>query len=99
MELTPRENDKLSSFTAALLAESHKARGRRFNDPKAVVYLSIAIAGARDGRSVAERMSYSTLLLTRDEVMNSIAELVSDIQVETIFPGGAKFVTVQQPIV
>ena len=100
MELTPREKDKLLIFTAALLAERRKARGLRLNYPEAVAYLSAAIMeGARDGRTVAELMSYGTTLLTRDEVMDGIAEMIPDIQVEATFPDGTKLVTVHQPIV
>ena len=100
MELTPREKDKLLIFTAALLAERRKARGLRLNYPEAVAYLSAAIMeGARDGRTVAELMSYGTTLLTRDEVMDGIAEMIPEIQVEATFPDGTKLVTVHQPIV
>jgi urease subunit gamma len=100
MELTPREKDKLLLFTAALLAERRKARGVKLNYPEAVAYISAAILeGARDGRSVAELMSYGTTLLTRAEVMDGIAELIPEVQVEATFPDGTKLVTVHNPIV
>jgi len=100
MELTPREKDKLLIFTAALLAERRKARGLKLNYPEAVAFLSAAIMeGARDGRTVAELMSYGTTLLTRNDVMDGIAEMVTEIQVEATFPDGTKLVTVHQPIV
>jgi urease subunit gamma len=99
MELTPREKDKLLIFTAALLAERRKARGLKLNYPEAIAYISAAIMeGARDGRTVAELMSYGATLLTRDEVMEGIAEMIPDIQIEATFPDGTKLVTVHQPI-
>jgi urease subunit gamma len=100
MELTPREKDKLLIFTAALLAERRKARGLKLNYPEAVAFLSAAILeGARDGRSVAELMSYGTTLLKRDEVMEGVPEMIPEIQVEATFPDGTKLVTVHHPIV
>lgn len=100
MELTPREKDKLLLFTAALLAERRKARGLKLNYPEAVAYLSAAIMeGARDGRTVAELMHEGATLLTRADVMDGVAEMISDIQVEATFPDGTKLVTVHQPIV
>jgi urease gamma subunit len=99
MELTPREKDKLLLFTAALLAERRKARGLKLNYPEAIAFISAAILeGARDGRSVAELMSYGTTLLSRDDVMDGVADLVSEVQVEATFPDGTKLVTVHQPI-
>jgi len=99
MELTPREKDKLLLFTAALLAERRKARGLKLNYPEAVAYISAAILeGARDGRTVAELMSAGTRLLTADDVMDGIPELIPDVQVEATFPDGTKLVTVHQPI-
>ena len=99
MELTPREKDKLLLFTAALLAERRRARGLKLNYPESVAFISAAIMeGARDGRSVAELMQYGTTLLCRDEVMDGIAELIPDIQVEATFPDGTKLVTVHGPI-
>lgn len=100
MELTPREKDKLLIFTAGLLAERRKARGLKLNYPEAVAYISAAILeGARDGRSVAELMSYGATLLTREEVMEGVAEMIPEIQVEATFPDGTKLVTVHHPIV
>ncbi len=99
MELTPREKDKLLIFTAALLAERRRARGLKLNYPEAVAFISAAIMeGARDGRSVAELMQVGTTLLTREDVMDGIAEMIPDIQVEATFPDGTKLVTVHDPI-
>jgi len=99
MDLTPREKDKLLLFTAALVAERRLARGVRLNYPEAVAYLSAAIVeGARDGRTVADLMSYGATLLTRDQVMEGVAEMISEIQVEATFPDGTKLVTVHHPI-
>ena len=99
MDLSPREKDKLLLFTAALLAERRKARGLRLNYPEAVAYISAAILeGARDGRTVAELMSYGTTLLSREDVMDGVAELIPDVQVEATFPDGTKLVTVHNPI-
>jgi urease subunit gamma len=99
MELTPREKDKLLIFTAGLLAERRKARGLKLNYPEAIAYISAAIMeGARDGRTVAELMSYGATLLTRDDVMEGIAEMIPDIQIEATFPDGTKLVTVHHPI-
>ena len=100
MELTPREKDKLLIFTAALLAERRKARGLKLNYPEAVAFLSAAIMeGARDVKTVAELMSFGTTILTRSDVMEGVAEMVSEVQVEATFPDGTKLVTVHQPIV
>jgi urease subunit gamma len=99
MELTPRERDKLLLFTAALVAERRLARGVRLNYPEAIAYISAAILeGARDGRSVAEMMSYGTTLLNRAQVMDGVAEMIPEIQVEATFPDGTKLVTVHHPI-
>jgi len=99
MELTPREKDKLLLFTAALLAERRKNRGVKLNYPESIAFISAAIMeGARDGRSVAELMSHGTTLLTRDDVMEGIPELIHDVQVEATFPDGTKLVTVHNPI-
>ncbi|MBR8828579.1 MAG: urease subunit gamma [Gomphosphaeria aponina SAG 52.96 = DSM 107014] len=99
MQLTPQEKDKLLIFTAALLAERRKARGIKLNYPEAVAYISAAILeGAREGRTVAELMSYGRTLLTRDDVMEGIPEMVQEVQVEATFPDGTKLVTVQDPI-
>ncbi|NMF83745.1 MAG: urease subunit gamma [Leptolyngbya sp. LCM1.Bin17] len=99
MQLTPQEKDKLLIFTAALLAERRKQRGLKLNHPEAVAYISAAILeGARDGRTVADLMSYGTTLLSRDEVMDGVAEMIHDVQVEATFPDGTKLVTVHEPI-
>jgi urease subunit gamma/beta len=99
MELLPREKDKLLLFTAALLAERRKARGLKLNYPEAVAYISAAILeGARDGKTVAELMAYGTQLLRVDDVMDGVAELIPEVQVEATFPDGTKLVTVHQPI-
>jgi urease subunit gamma len=100
MELTSREKDKLLIFTAALLAERRKARGLKLNYPEAVAYITAAILeGARDGRTVAELMSYGTTLLKREDVMEGVPEMIPEIQVEGTFPDGTKLVTVHHPIV
>ena len=99
MELTPREKDKLLLFTAALVAERRKARGLKLNYPEAVAYISAAILeGARDGRTVAELMTEGTRMLGADDVMEGVAELITEVQVEATFPDGTKLVTVHQPI-
>ena len=100
MELTPREKDKLLIFTAALLAERRKARGLKLNYPEAIALISAAVMeGARDGKTVAQLMSEGRSVLTRADVMDGIAEMIPDIQVEASFPDGTKLVTVHQPIV
>jgi urease subunit gamma len=100
VELSPREKDKLLVFTAALLAERRKARGLKLNYPEAVAFISAAIMeGARDGRSVSELMGWGATLLTRADVMDGIAEMIPEIQVEATFPDGTKLVTVHNPIV
>ena len=99
MELSPREKDKLMIFTAGLLAERRLARGLKLNYPEAVAYISSAILeGARDGRSVADLMSYGATLLKREEVMEGIPEMVHEVQVEATFTDGTKLVTVHTPI-
>ncbi|AFZ32069.1 Urease subunit gamma [Gloeocapsa sp. PCC 7428] len=99
MQLTPQEKDKLLIFTAALLAERRKQRGLKLNYPEAVAYISAAILeGARDGRTVAELMSSGTNLLTREDVMDGVAEMILEVQVEATFPDGTKLVTVHNPI-
>jgi urease subunit gamma len=100
MELSPREKDKLLIFTAALLAERRKSRGLKLNYPEAIAYISGGILeGARDGRSVAELMHYGTTLLKRGDVMEGVAEMIHEVQVEATFPDGTKLVTVHNPIV
>ncbi|HSM81269.1 MAG TPA: urease subunit gamma [Nodosilinea sp.] len=99
MQLTPQEKDKLLIFTAALVAERRKDRGLKLNHPEAVAYISAAILeGARDGRTVADLMSYGTTLLSRAEVMDGVAEMIHEVQVEATFPDGTKLVTVHEPI-
>ncbi len=99
MELTPREKDKLLLFTAALLAERRRARGLKLNYPEAVAFISAAILeGARDGKTVAQLMSEGREILTRDDVMDGVPEMIPEIQVEATFPDGTKLVTVHQPI-
>jgi urease subunit gamma/beta len=98
-ELLPREKDKLLLFTAALLAERRRARGLKLNYPEAVAYISAAIMeGARDGKTVAELMAHGTQLLSEADVMEGVAELIPEVQVEATFPDGTKLVTVHQPI-
>ncbi len=100
MELTPREKDKLLLFTAGLLAERRKERGLQLNYPEAVAFISAAVMeGARDGRSVAELMDYGRTLLGREEVMDGVAEMIDEVQVEATFPDGTKLVTIHNPIV
>jgi urease subunit gamma len=100
MELTPREKDKLLVFTAALLAERRRARGLKLNYPEAVALISAAVMeGARDGKTVAQLMSEGRTILTRDDVMEGVPEMIPDIQVEATFPDGTKLVTVHQPVV
>jgi len=100
MELTPREKDKLLLFTAALLAERRLARGVKLNHPEAIAFISAAIMeGARDGKTVAELMTEGRRLLTRDDVMDGIAEMIHEVQIEATFPDGTKLVTVHDPIV
>ncbi|MCX7693828.1 urease subunit gamma [Tepidimonas taiwanensis] len=99
MDLTPREKDKLLIFTAALLAERRRARGLKLNHPEAVALISAAVLeGARDGRTVAELMALGREVLTRDDVMEGVPEMIPEIQVEATFPDGTKLVTVHQPI-
>jgi urease subunit gamma/beta len=99
MELTPHEKDKLLIFTAGLLAERRKARGLKLNYPEAVAFISAAVLeGARDGKSVAELMAFGTTLLGSADVMDGVAEMIPEVQVEATFPDGAKLVTIHNPI-
>jgi urease subunit gamma len=99
MDLTPREKDKLLIFTAALLAERRKARGLKLNVPEAIALITAAILeGARDGKTVAMLMSEGKTVLSRADVMDGVADMVPEIQVEATFPDGTKLVTVHQPI-
>ena len=100
MELTPREKDKLLLFSAAMLAERRKQRGLKLNYPEAVAYISAEILeGAREGKTVAELMDYGRTLLSGDDVMEGVAEMIHDVQVEATFPDGPKLVTVHEPII
>lgn len=99
MRLSPREQEKLMIVTAADLARRRQARGLRLNYPEAVAIISYElIEGARDGRSVAELMSWGTTILTRDDVMEGVPEMIHDVQIEATFPDGTKLVTVHEPI-
>jgi urease subunit gamma len=99
MNLTPREKDKLLIAMAALVARRRLERGVRLNHPEAIALITdFVVEGARDGRSVAELMEEGAKVLTRDQVMRGIAEMIHDVQVEATFPDGTKLVTVHQPI-
>ena len=99
MELTPREKDKLLIFTASLLAERRRAKGLKLNYPESVALISATVMeGAREGKTVAQLMSEGRNILTRADVMDGIAEMIPDIQVEATFPDGTKLVKVHQPI-
>lgn len=99
MELTPREKDKLMLYTAGLVAERRLTRGLQLNYPEAVALISMEIMeGARDGRSVAELMQLGRAVLTKDQVMDGVAAMVDEVQVEATFPDGTKLVTVHEPI-
>ncbi|MEO1428729.1 MAG: urease subunit gamma [Cyanobacteria bacterium J06633_8] len=99
MQLTPQEKDKLLIFTAALLAERRKARGVKLNYPEAIAFITAAILeGARDGKTVAELMSFGTTLLTQNDVMEGVSEMIEEVIVEATFPDGTKLVTVHNPI-
>ena len=99
MHLSPREQEKLLIVVAADLARRRRERGLKLNHPEAVAFITAEILeGARDGRSVSELMSFGTTLLKRDDVMEGIAEMIHDIQVEATFPDGTKLVTVHDPI-
>lgn len=100
MELSPREKDKLLLFTAGLVAERRLAKGLKLNYPEAVALISCEIMeGAREGKSVAEMMSYGRTILSKSDVMEGVAEMIHDVQVEATFPDGTKLVTVHDPIV
>ena len=99
MHLTPREQDKLMVVIAADLARRRQRRGLKLNYPEAVSIITYEIfEGARDGRSVAELMAYGATILTADDVMDGIASMIHDVQVEATFPDGTKLVTVHNPI-
>ncbi len=99
MQLTPREKDKLLLATAAMVARRRLERGVKLNHPEAIALISdFVVEGARDGRSVAELMQAGAKVITRERVMDGIAEMIHDVQVEATFPDGTKLVTVHQPI-
>jgi urease gamma subunit len=99
MNLTPREKDKLLIALAAVVARRRLDRGVRLNHPEAVALITdFVVEGARDGRSVAELMEAGAKVLSRDQVMEGVAEMIHDVQVEATFPDGTKLVTVHQPI-
>jgi urease gamma subunit len=99
MNLTPREKDKLLIYMAGMLAKERKARGLKLNYPEAVALITAdVLEGIRDGRSVADLMSYGATILTREDVMDGVADMIHEIQVEGTFPDGTKLVTIHQPI-
>ena len=99
MHLTPREREKLLIVVAADLARRRQGRGLKLNYPESIALISYEIMeGARDGRSVAELMSYGTTILRRDQVMDGVAEMIHEVQVEATFPDGTKLVTVHNPV-
>src|SRR5205809_5508280 len=99
MHLSPRDIEKLLVVTAADLARRRQARGLKLNYPEAIAIITYEIIeGARDGKSVAELMSFGTTILKRDDVMEGIAEMIHEVQVEATFPDGTKLVTVHDPI-
>lgn len=99
MHLTPREQDKLMIFTAAEVARRRRARGLKLNYPEAVALISAEIMeGARDGKSVSELMQFGTKILTRDDVMDGVSEMIDEVQIEATFADGTKLVTVHEPV-
>ena len=99
MNLTPREQEKLMIYVAAQLARDRQKRGLKLNYPEAVAVITAEILeGIRDGKSVAELMSFGTTILTRDDVMEGVAEMIDEVQIEGTFPDGTKLVTVHHPI-
>lgn len=99
MHLTPHEQEKLLIYVAAMLARERRARGLKLNHPEAVALITAAILeGARDGKTVAELMSYGATILTHNDVMDGVAEMIDLVQVEATFPDGTKLVSVHQPI-
>ena len=99
MRLTPREQEKLMIYTAGQLAADRKKRGLKLNHPEAVAYLTAAVLeGIRDGKSVADLMTYGTTLLSRNDVMPGVPDMIHEIMVEGTFPDGTKLVTVHDPI-
>ncbi|WIV17703.1 MULTISPECIES: urease subunit gamma [Paenibacillus] len=99
MQLLPREIDKLLIVVAADLAKRRKERGLKLNHPEAIAYITYEVLeGARDGKTVAELMEFGATILTREDVMEGIPEMIHDIQVEATFPDGTKLVTIHSPI-
>ncbi len=99
MNLTPREKDKLLVYVAAMVARDRKARGLKLNHPEAIALITAEVLeGIRDGRSVADLMQFGKTILTRDDVMEGVSEMIHDIQVEGTFPDGTKLVTIHEPI-
>ncbi len=99
MHLTPREQEKLLIYVAANLAKERKGRGLKLNHPESVAFITAEILeGIRDGKSVSELMSYGATLLTRNDVMSGVPEMIPELQVEGTFPDGTKLVTVHEPI-
>ncbi len=99
MHLTPREQEKLLIYVAAKLAKERKGRGLKLNHPESVAFITAEILeGIRDGKSVSELMSYGATLLTRQDVMSGVPEMIHELQVEGTFPDGTKLVTVHEPI-
>ncbi|PTY01593.1 urease subunit gamma [Verrucomicrobia bacterium LW23] len=99
MHLSPREQEKLLVVVAADLARRRRARGLKLNHPETIALITAEIfEGARDGRTVADLMSYGTTILTRDDVMEGVPEMIHDIQIEATFPDGTKLVTVHNPV-
>jgi urease subunit gamma len=99
MNLSPREKDKLMIYVAAMVARDRKTRGLKLNYPESIAYITAEVLeGIRDGRSVAELMQFGATILSRDDVMDGIAEMIPEIQIEGTFPDGTKLVTIHQPI-
>lgn len=99
MNLSPREKDKLMIYVAAMLARDRRARGLKLNYPETIALITAEVLeGIRDGRSVADLMSFGATILTRDDVMDGVVEMIPEIQVEGTFPDGTKLVTIHQPI-
>lgn len=100
MKLLPREKDKLLLFIAGLLAEKRRNRGLKLNYPEAIAFIScVVLEGARDGKSVSELMEIGRTILSKDDVMIGIPEMINYIQVEATFPDGTKLVTIHDPII
>lgn len=99
MHLTPREQEKLLIFVAAEVARRRQARGLKLNHPEAIAIISAeTLEAARDGKSVTEIMTFGATILTREDVMDGVAEMIHDVQVEATFPDGTKLVTIHDPI-